>query len=320
LVSIIVPCYNHEKYLQERLRSIFYQKFQDYEVILLDDASTDNSLNILKEYVKETQVRCLKVNKKNSGSPFKQWEEGIKLANGDFIWIAESDDSCEPEFLNTLVPVLESDKSIGLAYCQSRSINEHSKLLNSWVEYTISLNPDKWKKDFKEKGLDFISKYMVIKNAIPNASAVVWRRSVLVKEVFKQIRKYRLHGDRLFWSHLLLRSNVYFRSIVLNYFRIHPLTSRAKIAGWKAFEENLDFLLWAKKNGIVINDVPKLQDQLIVISSVLPQLKYPYILFRIMKKLKLLDLMKQGVLNSIKSKIKGPFNKSIVHLVSWSSN
>ena len=98
MVSIIVPNYNHARFLPERLNSIFNQTFQDYEVILLDDASTDNSVEILNRYAANPKVSHFIVNQENSGSPFKQWKRGIDLARGEFVWIAESDDYSNTTF------------------------------------------------------------------------------------------------------------------------------------------------------------------------------------------------------------------------------
>ncbi len=92
-VSIIVPNYNHEKYLRQRLDSIYGQTYKNYEVILLDDCSSDDSRTILNEYRDRypDRTRC-EFNETNSGGVFRQWRKGISLAKGDYIWIAESDD------------------------------------------------------------------------------------------------------------------------------------------------------------------------------------------------------------------------------------
>lgn len=100
-VSIILPNYNHAQYLQERLDSLFNQTHQDFEVIILDDASTDGSQNILTPYKDHPKVTHFIINEKNTGSPFKQWEKGITLATGEYIWIAESDDFCDINFLES---------------------------------------------------------------------------------------------------------------------------------------------------------------------------------------------------------------------------
>ena len=90
-VSVIVPNYNHARYLRQRIESVLGQTYQDFEVILLDDCSTDESRSVLGEYAKDPRVR-IEFNEKNSGSTFKQWNKGVRLARGEYIWIAESDD------------------------------------------------------------------------------------------------------------------------------------------------------------------------------------------------------------------------------------
>ena len=94
-VSIIVPNYNHEKYLDERIQSILNQTYQDFEIIILDDCSTDNSKFVIEKFRNNEHVSHIVYNEQNSGSTFKQWERGFELAKGELIWIAESDDSCD---------------------------------------------------------------------------------------------------------------------------------------------------------------------------------------------------------------------------------
>ena len=100
-VSVIVPNYNYARYLKARIDSILNQTFQDFELILLDDCSTDNSAEVLEGYRTHPLVAHLVVNTQNTGSPFAQWFRGIGLAQGEYIWIAESDDLAEPTFLET---------------------------------------------------------------------------------------------------------------------------------------------------------------------------------------------------------------------------
>ncbi|TAE04306.1 MAG: glycosyltransferase family 2 protein, partial [Bacteroidetes bacterium] len=87
LISVIVPNYNHAPYLLERIESILSQSFQDFELILLDDFSTDQSKEVLKKYQNHEKVSHLLLNEKNSGSTFKQWNKGISLAKGKYIWL-----------------------------------------------------------------------------------------------------------------------------------------------------------------------------------------------------------------------------------------
>src|SRR5215469_14819662 len=91
-VSIVVPNYNHARFLPQRLDSILGQTFQDFELILLDDSSTDDSRSILLEYGRRDPRVRIEFNEVNSRNPFKQWNKGVGLAHGQYVWIAESDD------------------------------------------------------------------------------------------------------------------------------------------------------------------------------------------------------------------------------------
>ena len=122
-VSVIVPNYNHATFLVDRLDSILNQTYQNLEIILLDDHSTDESLNILRKYESHDKVVSLDINSENSGNPFLQWIKGVKKAKGEWVWIAESDDVNNPEFLAKLIEQIEEDTS--LCWCRSIVIDEH---------------------------------------------------------------------------------------------------------------------------------------------------------------------------------------------------
>src|SRR5215469_14515935 len=107
-VSVVVPNYNHAQFLPKRIDSILGQSFQDFEVLLLDDCSSDDSRSILSQYANNPRVR-IRLNGGNSGSPIKQWNKGVDLARGEYVWIAESDDYSHPRFLERLVAVLDRD-------------------------------------------------------------------------------------------------------------------------------------------------------------------------------------------------------------------
>jgi glycosyltransferase involved in cell wall biosynthesis len=119
-VSVVVPNYNYADYIEQRLDSIFKQSYPIYEVIILDDNSTDNSVDVIKNYLHNQEFPAkLIVNKSNSGSVFKQWKKGAELATGDLIWMAEADDLAAPDFLNKLTDLFIKDKELVLAYSQS---------------------------------------------------------------------------------------------------------------------------------------------------------------------------------------------------------
>lgn len=92
LVSVVVPNYNYADYLAPRIDSILRQTFSDFELLLLDDCSTDHSVSVMKKYASDPRVVAIDVNQTNTGSPFPQWMKGIKMARGKYVWIAEADD------------------------------------------------------------------------------------------------------------------------------------------------------------------------------------------------------------------------------------
>ena len=94
-VTVVTPNYNHARYLPERIDSILAQTFQDFELLILDNASTDNSREVIESYTSYQNVRAA-FNAENNGSPFKQWNLGLSQAKGEYVWFAESDDYADP--------------------------------------------------------------------------------------------------------------------------------------------------------------------------------------------------------------------------------
>jgi len=226
-VSVIIPNYNHSEYLIQRIESVLNQTFQDFEIILLDDCSTDNSRAILKRYASHTKVSHMLFNEHNSGSTFNQWEKGIELAKGKYIWIAESDDWCEPTLLEHLVQGINLDPKCVISYCQSYYIANNNDLNWSSSHPYLSEMVD---------GSAFARNNMLLTNPIYNASMVLWRRD-LFPLVPKEFKNYRLAGDWIFWMELCRLGKVHISGRVLNYFRKHD-----KNVSGKAFKSGLNFV------------------------------------------------------------------------------
>jgi len=216
LVSVIVPNHNHAKYLPERLSSIINQTFQDFELIILDDASTDNSLEIISRCVGHLPHRLI-TNDENSGSVFRQWDKGISLAKGELIWIAESDDVADPGLLEKVVRKLV-ESGAALAYCQSLSIDSDGNVTGDLKYLTDEYSPDLWSSDFVVNGVYLCANYLAIMNVIPNASAVVFRRKFYI-DPLTIIHHVKLIGDWALWAHIAMQGTVAFISEPLNKFR-----------------------------------------------------------------------------------------------------
>ena len=190
LVSVIIPNYNHARYLEKRLGSVFNQTYQTFEVIFLDDCSSDNSLEVIERYKDNPHLSEIVVNEVNSGSVFKQWDKGIRLAKGDLIWIAESDDFCELDFLEELVNSIVARKNVVVASCQYVFFSE---------DYSYKL---KERKTRSYKGKDYICKRLIRYNEIRNASGTVFSKEAYSRISDKYL-SFRSAGDLQFWTELL---------------------------------------------------------------------------------------------------------------------
>lgn len=197
-VSVIVPNYNHEKYLAQRLESIFEQTYQDFELILLDDASGDRSVNILQRYAHIGDVTLI-CNKQNSGSPFKQWVKGMELAQAEIVWIAESDDICSPLFLEKLLPSFKNGNT-RLAYVNSHIIDQNDEVIGDYIDdtYLLSLSSSKWRTAYHATAQQEINDGLGIKNTILNISSVLFRKPSLSPELRSKLETMRLAGDWYF--------------------------------------------------------------------------------------------------------------------------
>ncbi len=229
LVSVIVPNYRHAPYLRQRIDSILVQTCQDFELILLDDCSPDHSREILEQYRGHPRVAHIVYNPTNSGSAFKQWNKGMALAQGRYVWIAESDDWCEPTLLATLVGKLEQHPTAALAFCQSHIADDQGQTQGT---YARTYSPDSfedltvWGADFVMPGPQFIADWLRKFNFIPNASAVLFRQGFYLR-TDGAVESLKLTGDWLLWMAIAHQGPVCFAVAPLNYHRTHGQTVRA---------------------------------------------------------------------------------------------
>ncbi len=209
-ISVVVPNYNYARYLRERLRSIFDQTAPIFEVIVLDDASTDGSLVELKALEAEFgRIFTLIGNKKNSGSAFEQWRRGIDAARGDLIWVAEADDVSDPAFLETISRAFEDPETV-FAFTDSRAIDPDGKVIwPSYKQYYATVGPGLLSRDVTMPAREFLAEHLAVKNLIMNVSAVLWRKSALVAAMAKtekELADLRVAGDWRLYAEACLAS------------------------------------------------------------------------------------------------------------------
>jgi glycosyltransferase involved in cell wall biosynthesis len=231
MVTVVVTLYNQEKFIAKRIDSILGQTFRDFELIILDDASTDRSFEIASGYLWHPSVKVIK-NDLNSGSPFGQWKKGIEMAKGRFIWIAEGDDFSDPMFLETLLPAF-NNQDVNLIYCASHTIDDQDEINSNYYQknkYYSNLNypADRWLKDYTAKGTDEIVNALSIRNTIPNISAVLWRISALRQINIDDCCRFKCTGDWFAYLLLLKSGSISYNASHLNYHRIHSSSISAK--------------------------------------------------------------------------------------------
>jgi len=223
-ISVVVPNYNYESFLLERIGSILKQHVRIQELILLDDCSTDQSVilldqiaNCLQPYLNVQRV----YNSKNSGIPFRQWAKGFQLAKGDYVWICEADDYCEEHLLEELIRPIQKRQNVVISYCDTAMMDAKGSILLSSVTREIDIQKTgHWKRNYVNSGLDEILKYAFLNGTIANVSSTLIRNGDY-EEIFKECETYRQAGDWLFYLYLMQQGDVAFSKKVYNYYRIH---------------------------------------------------------------------------------------------------
>lgn len=228
-VTVIVPNFNHAAYLRKRLESIYQQTYKNFNVLLLDDCSQDGSMEILNEYAsKYPAITKIIRNQSNGSTPFKQWKRGIQEAEGDLLWIAESDDFCDANFLETLVPFFK-DSAMALAFCRTDFVDEWGGVTQmTYPQYVQEFGAEKWAQDYVETAHNIVNEVLGIKNIIPNASGVLFKKprhlKLLEEPAWLQMK---ICGDWIFYLHIIQGGKVGFSGKTMNYYRLHDNNASA---------------------------------------------------------------------------------------------
>lgn len=225
-VSVVVPNFNYAALLPARLASIVGQGLPVYEIIVLDDGSTDGSAGVLEALrVELSPMPQLQLAAANSGSVFRQWAKGVALARGDYVWIAEADDLATPAFLETLVPAMQADPGIVMSYCQSRPIDADGVITApDYSGWTDDLSTERWKTAYVCSGHEEVQAGLGVKNTLPSASAVVFRRDALAAVLeahLDEVASFPTAGDWVVYLRVLQRGRIRFDPAPENLHRRH---------------------------------------------------------------------------------------------------
>lgn len=238
LVSVIVPNYNYERFLRRRLDSIYNQSYQNIEVILLDDVSTDSSRDIMMEYYqKYRNITKVCFNDQNCGV-FAQWKKGIKMAEGKICWIAEADDWCDSDFLEILVPKF-FDPDVRIAYGKYVFAEDDFYYdVNKYDEYLASFEKNPCRVAYVHDSSYEVKNYLSKKNTLVNVSGLLFRRFHEVDSICNDDwKKKRICGDWELYLKMLYGGKIAFDPDAHPYFRI--MNKKQKSAGSSVYDQEV---------------------------------------------------------------------------------
>jgi len=220
-VSVIIPNYNHASYLEQRIDSVLNQTYSNFEVILLDDNSTDGSFELIKKYKEHPKVKTVIANENNTGSVFRQWVKGIDLASGKYIWIAESDDYATKDFLEETVSLAEDNPDAGLVFADSFNIDREG-LLKGKISERHKLLKDIDSDHFIFKGEECAPRFFIEDMLILNASAVLFNTEKFRETVnFKKLQTFENTGDQFAYISIFIKYEIIYLNKALNFRRSH---------------------------------------------------------------------------------------------------
>jgi glycosyltransferase involved in cell wall biosynthesis len=139
LVSIVIPCYNYEKYVGQCIKSVLSQTYKNLELIVIDNGSTDNSLEVIRSFSGDDRLKIIKF-KEN----IKPWTDeksiaiGIEQSNGDYISVLYADDWYLPDKIRSQIDLFNnSPTSVGVVYCHGYFYSEQNQKMNKWKHQSV---------------------------------------------------------------------------------------------------------------------------------------------------------------------------------------
>lgn len=212
LVSVLIPCYNEEKYILECITSVLNQTYRNLEVIVLDDCSTDKSQDIIKS-IQDSRLSYVfsKVNEKHQIS----WNKLLHMANGDYVKILCADDRLDPDCISESVRALESKEDAIMSFTARKFINTDG------ITIPIPVRP---KSDFADRSLN-IMRASLLKgtNTIGEPNCVLFKKEAIGKGLELNFSIYWMIDPDLYIQLAQMGEFVYVPK-KLSYFRI-SLTS-----------------------------------------------------------------------------------------------
>ena len=227
LVSIIIPMYNVEKYIDECIKSVINQTYKNLEIILINDGSTDSSYDICKKY-SEAEDRIVLINKENGGAASAK-NFGLKIAKGDYITFVDSDDFIQYDMIEYMVNEIEKTKA-DIIQCDFINLYKDSKVIS--------------KLDITE---DTISSQMFLKLFLTEWKNSLFWNKLFKKEVIKEVyfKEGRCIDDEFFTYKCVINSEsiTISNKIVYNYRMRKSGVMKSENSQKQILRDRIDYLM-----------------------------------------------------------------------------
>ncbi len=211
-ISVLMAVYNGEKYLGQSINSILNQTWKDFEFVIIDDGSTDNSLKIINSY-RDSRIRIIS-SEKNYGVAHAR-NIGLEQCTSEYIAIMDADDVAVPERLEVSYRFLQENNDIDGIYGKILHLNLDGRLSESTYPMVCS--------DYK-----YIKAYMILNNTIANPTAM-FRRQIAEEYHIRYDETWKIASDYKFWCDYLKYGKIVGMNKVLCHYRIrkHSLYNNA---------------------------------------------------------------------------------------------
>lgn len=229
LFSFVVPAYNVEKYISKTLKSLFSQTDKDFEIIVVDDGSTDNTYQVVEEILQNSDFQDYKILRKPNGGVSSARNVGIKHAKGKYIIFLDGDDYVSPKLVEKVKNVILKN-DVDMVCWKFQSVDETDKPTNSQF-------PQEGLKEGKiYTSLQVLEKILIERNFFIWTASAAYSKELIVQNNLFYNEKYHFGEDQEFtYKYLASCCKVYFLDTLLSYYVQRP-NSITKKADLKQFE------------------------------------------------------------------------------------
>lgn len=261
LVSICIPTYNGEKFIDECIQSILTQTYQNLEIVVSDDSSSDGTLTILESVLSQSNVNYKIIFNENERGLAANWNNAIKNSNGKYIKFVFQDDVLKESCVSELVTIAESEPNLGLVYCKRDFIIEENYNDYEWIEKFNELH-NSWNELIVQTGVlsgkEYLRDSAILNeplNKIGEPTAVL-----ILKTCFDELGYFDSKLSQLLdaemWYRIMTKYNIGFVDEELCSFRLHSeqTTELNKASIIKDYEE-WPYIFYKKFKGFLCQKV-----------------------------------------------------------------